>query len=81
MPRLPRRLQHGESATLVEHLEELRTRLIISLLAVVVFFVPTYIFRRTLIDWLQGPVPEGFVAWVIGLGVLIAAARWIAGRG
>jgi len=60
VPRLPRRLQHGESATLVEHLEELRTRLIISLLAVVVFFVPTYIFRKTLIDWLQGPVPEGF---------------------
>jgi ubiquinol-cytochrome c reductase cytochrome c subunit len=29
----------------------------------------------------KGPVPEGFVAWVIGLGVLIAAARWIAGRG
>ena len=29
----------------------------------------------------KGPVPEGFVAWVIGLGVLIVAARWIAGRG
>jgi ubiquinol-cytochrome c reductase cytochrome c subunit len=29
----------------------------------------------------KGPVPEGFVAWVIGLGGLVAAARWIAGRG
>jgi len=29
----------------------------------------------------KGPVPEGFVAWVIGLGILVAAARWIAGRG
>jgi ubiquinol-cytochrome c reductase cytochrome c subunit len=29
----------------------------------------------------KGPVPEGFVAWVIGLGVLVVAARWIAGRG
>jgi ubiquinol-cytochrome c reductase cytochrome c subunit len=29
----------------------------------------------------KGPVPEGFVAWVIGLGVLVLAARWIAGRG
>ena len=29
----------------------------------------------------KGPVPEGFVAWVIGLGALILAARWIAGRG
>ena len=28
----------------------------------------------------KGPVPEGFVAWVIGLGVLILAARWIGGR-
>ncbi len=29
----------------------------------------------------KGPVPEGFVAWVIGLGALVLAARWIAGRG
>jgi ubiquinol-cytochrome c reductase cytochrome c subunit len=29
----------------------------------------------------KGPVPEGFVAWVIGLGGLVLAARWIAGRG
>jgi quinol---cytochrome-c reductase cytochrome c subunit len=28
----------------------------------------------------KGPVPEGFVAWVIGLGALILAARWIGGR-
>jgi ubiquinol-cytochrome c reductase cytochrome c subunit len=28
----------------------------------------------------KGPVPEGFVAWVIGLGTLILAARWIGGR-
>jgi hypothetical protein len=26
-------------------------------------------------------VPEGFVAWVIWLGLLVVAARWIAGRG
>jgi ubiquinol-cytochrome c reductase cytochrome c subunit len=29
----------------------------------------------------KGPVPEGFVAWVIGLGLMVLAARWIAGRG
>jgi ubiquinol-cytochrome c reductase cytochrome c subunit len=29
----------------------------------------------------KGPVPEGFVAWVIGLGALVLASRWIAGRG
>src|ERR671937_767592 len=30
MKRLPRRLRHGEEATLTEHLDELRTRLIVS---------------------------------------------------
>jgi quinol---cytochrome-c reductase cytochrome c subunit len=29
----------------------------------------------------KGPVPEGFVAWVIGLGLIVLTARWIAGRG
>ena len=28
----------------------------------------------------KGPVPEGFVAWVIGLGVLIVVAKRIGGR-
>ena len=28
----------------------------------------------------KGPVPEGFVAWVVGLGLLVLACRWIAGR-
>jgi ubiquinol-cytochrome c reductase cytochrome c subunit len=28
----------------------------------------------------KGPVPEGFVAWVFGLGALVLAARWIGGR-
>jgi ubiquinol-cytochrome c reductase cytochrome c subunit len=29
----------------------------------------------------KGPVPEGFVAWVIGIGVLVLFMRWIAGPG
>ena len=28
----------------------------------------------------KGPVPEGFVAWVIGLGLLILAIRWLGTR-
>jgi ubiquinol-cytochrome c reductase cytochrome c subunit len=24
-----------------------------------------------------GPIPEGFVAWVIGLGAMLMAVRWI----
>jgi ubiquinol-cytochrome c reductase cytochrome c subunit len=28
----------------------------------------------------KGPVPEGFVAWVIGLGLLVLVARWLGTR-
>jgi quinol---cytochrome-c reductase cytochrome c subunit len=28
----------------------------------------------------KGPVPEGFVAWVIGLGLLILGIRWLGTR-
>lgn len=59
MRRLPRRLAHGEEASLVEHLEELRTRVIISLGSVVVLFILTYAFRDTIIGWLSKPLPEG----------------------
>src|SRR5438477_594604 len=58
MSRLPRRLRHGEEATLVEHLGELRTRLIISLLAVAVAFAVVYAFHGHLLDWLNRPLPR-----------------------
>ena len=60
MPRrsLPRRLGHGEEATLVEHLGELRTRLLISLGAIAVFFPFTFAFHERLVDWLTGPLPD-----------------------
>jgi sec-independent protein translocase protein TatC len=58
--RLPRRLGHGEEATLVEHLEELRTRLLVSFGSVAVLFVGTYVFRKTIIEWLREPVPEKY---------------------
>jgi sec-independent protein translocase protein TatC len=56
----PRRLRHGEEATLVEHLTELRTRLLIALGSVGVAFVFTYWQRKRLIEWLREPVPDGF---------------------
>ena len=58
--RFPRRLAHGESVTLVEHLTELRTRLIVCLLAVGGAFALTYTFRKTIIGWLTGPVPDSY---------------------
>jgi sec-independent protein translocase protein TatC len=55
---LPRRLQHGEEATLVEHLDELRSRLIVSLVALVPAFGLAFAFHERLIDWLTGPLPD-----------------------
>jgi sec-independent protein translocase protein TatC len=58
MKPLPRRLRHGEEATLVEHLDELRTRIFVSLGAVAVGFVIAFLFRHQLLDWLNAPLPE-----------------------
>ena len=58
MRRLPRRLGYGEEATLVEHLDELRSRLIVALVAVGVAFPVAFIFHERLVDWLMRPLPE-----------------------
>src|ERR687887_2788428 len=55
---LPRRLRHGEEATLVEHLGELRARLIVSLAALAVGFAVAYAFHGHLLDWLNRPLPH-----------------------
>jgi sec-independent protein translocase protein TatC len=58
MKLLPRRLRHGEEATLVEHLGELRSRLVVCLLSVVVSFSVVYVFHGHLLNWLNRPLPE-----------------------
>lgn len=55
---LPRRLAHGEEATLVEHLDELRTRMIICLVALVPAFILTFAFHTQIMEWLTGPLPN-----------------------
>jgi sec-independent protein translocase protein TatC len=55
---LPRRLDHGEEATLVEHLDEFRSRLIIALFAIVPLFVLTFAFHEQIMEWLTGPLPN-----------------------
>jgi sec-independent protein translocase protein TatC len=54
---LPRRLAHGEEATLVEHLEELRQRIFVCLAALAVGFIVAFIFHQRLIHVLVQPLP------------------------
>jgi sec-independent protein translocase protein TatC len=56
--RLPRRLGHGEEATLVEHLDELRTRIIVSLVALAATTTVAFVFHHYLIRWLERPLPS-----------------------
>ena len=58
MRRLPRRLTYGEEATLVEHLDELRSRLIVCVLTLVVAFPLAYIFHEQLIEALIDLAPD-----------------------
>jgi sec-independent protein translocase protein TatC len=55
--KLPRRLRYGDEATLVEHLDELRSRIIVVMLTVVALAVVTFIFHGYLLDWLNRLLP------------------------
>jgi sec-independent protein translocase protein TatC len=57
MTRLPRRLGHGEEATLSEHLDELRGRLFVMLGALGVGTIVAFVFHSHLLDWLNRPLP------------------------
>ncbi|HZT84044.1 MAG TPA: twin-arginine translocase subunit TatC [Gaiellaceae bacterium] len=68
MARLPRRLGHGEEATLAEHLEELRQRIFVIIGAVVVATIVAYVFHGHILTWLNQPLPPDHRR-VITLGV------------
>jgi sec-independent protein translocase protein TatC len=53
----PRRLPREEEATLVEHLEELRGRILVSLAAVVVATAVAFVFHDHVLEWLARPLP------------------------
>ncbi|WP_411278009.1 twin-arginine translocase subunit TatC [Gaiella sp.] len=53
----PRRLGTDEEATVVEHLTELRHRLLISVSAIVPAFMVAFYFHEQLIEWLMVPLP------------------------
>jgi sec-independent protein translocase protein TatC len=65
--RLPRRLGYGEEATLVEHLDELRSRLIISIVSIGVFFPVAYVFHERLVEWLMRPLPDDRMLVTLGV--------------
>src|SRR5262245_40831170 len=57
-PRLPRRLDHGEEASLVEHLDELRQRLFVCLGALAVGCVVGYVLHNRIIGWFTDTAPQ-----------------------
>src|SRR5436190_21467051 len=56
---LPRRLGHGEEATLAQHLDELRGRLFVVLGALAVTSIAAFAFHSRLLAWLNRPLPAG----------------------
>ncbi len=58
--RLPRRLEHGEEASLVEHLDELRSRIFIVIGAVAVGTVIGFVIHTHLIHWLVLDLPPQY---------------------
>ena len=64
----PRRLGTDEEATVVEHLSELRHRLLIAIAAIIPAFLLTFAFHTTLIEWLKRPLPPDKT--LVTLGVL-----------
>jgi sec-independent protein translocase protein TatC len=55
----PRRLGHEETTELVGHLDELRSRIAISLVATVAGSSVAFAFHHRLIHWLNAPLPRG----------------------
>jgi sec-independent protein translocase protein TatC len=53
----PHRLPREEEATLVEHLEELRGRILVSLAAVAVATAVAFAFHNHILVWLARPLP------------------------
>lgn len=57
MPRLPKRLAHGEPVELVEHLGELRSRLVVALAALAGGFTVAYAVHGRILAWLEAALP------------------------
>jgi sec-independent protein translocase protein TatC len=74
---LPRRLAHGEEATVVEHLGELRSRIVFCLIAIVATTTVTYVFHRHILDWLNRPLPKGTIPVAFNVTEPFLTAFWV----
>jgi len=59
LPLIPRRTRHDDVMTAVDHLDELRRRLIVGALSLVVAFVAMYLVHDRLVAVLTAPLPDG----------------------
>ena len=76
--RLPRRLGHGEEATLVEHLEELRQRLFVCIGAVVVAWIAAFSVHTRVIRLLTDQLPpEHRKLLTLGIGEPFMTSVWL----
>lgn len=65
--RLPRRLRHGEEASLDEHLGELRARLIVSVAVLGVAFVAVFSVHERIVRALRRPLPDDVTLVTLGV--------------
>ena len=63
----PRRLGTDEEATVVEHLTELRHRLLIAIAAIIPAFPLAFAFHTHLIEWLKRPLPSDKTLVTLGV--------------
>ena len=75
---LPRRLEHGEEASVVDHLGELRSRIFFCLFAIIATTTVTYVFNNRIIDWLERPLPKGTKVVAFNVTEPFLTTFWIA---
>jgi sec-independent protein translocase protein TatC len=78
-PKLPRRLDHGEEASLVEHLDELRARIFVCIGALVLGAVVGFVLHARLIHVLELTLPKRLRGELITLspGEAFMTSLWV----
>jgi sec-independent protein translocase protein TatC len=76
--RPPRRLGHGEEATLIEHLEELRQRLFVCIAAVAVGWIAAFVVHGRIIHLLSAQLPpQHRKLLTLGIGEPFMTSVWV----